>query len=108
MTNRPKAKGTGGETELRKKLEELGVPTRRTSAGCRWDLEKVSTSPLETDTLEVLATRPDHGRWLVTLSLEDFASLYLGDYYPTLHIESKRYARFAHHTLFENEIGRPA
>ena len=100
MTNPPKKKGTAGETELKRILEHYGVMVRRTPPGTAWDLERDAPSdgPYILP-IDALATRPDKGEWLVTLRLQDYAELVRDDPAP-LRIESKRYARFALHTIF--------
>lgn len=118
MSNPSKQKGTDGETELKDKLAELGLRFVRTPAGYPFDLTNANPYRLELDPLEVLATRPDRGHWLMTMSLEHFAELLSGQ--PTAethedepyagagkwetHIEVKRYKRFALHSLFEEEF----
>jgi hypothetical protein len=104
MANPPRKKGTQFETEVRL---ALGYPNlRRTAPGTKWDLEEVGSSPVE-----ILATRPDRGKKLVSLRLEDFAALYdsyclLSGERPGLRIECKRFARFAHHQIFTEKFGQ--
>jgi len=103
VSNPPKQKGTGAETELKDKIDMLGLV--RTPPGTKWDLEFRGNPDMEP--LELLATRPDRGEWLITLRLED--SLYIlgfGPPYTPLHIEVKRYKRFAHHKIFEDKFGK--
>ena len=102
-TSRSKAKGTSGEREVKK---ALGWPElRRTAASCAWDLEILGESPVE-----VLATRPDNGRWLVTMTLGDFGALW--DCYnkskptPGLRVECKRHRAFAVHSIYEDTYPR--
>ena len=104
MTNKPKAKGTGGETELRRALEEQGIDVRRTPAATVWDLERDGALP----PVEILATRPDRGQWLVTMNLWDFARIFRRKFPENilaLRVEVKRYKRFSLHTLFEGKFG---
>jgi len=77
----------------------LGWPElRRCAASCEWDLEILGENPVE-----VLVTRPDFGRNLVTMRLDDFAALWEAQTKkPGLRIECKRYAKMAHHTIFED------
>jgi len=98
MSNPPKQKGTGGETELLKLLAERGVHVVRNPAGARTDLSRPGLLPIK-----ALATRPDYGEWLLTVNLDDFCEL-VGGVWP-LEIECKRWKRFAHHTLFKEELG---
>lgn len=106
--NKPKAKGTGGETELRKLLAKLGLYFHRTPASSAYDLDRGN----KPEGHEVLATRPDHGRWLITMTVEDWAALVLAAdaLYDIkdlpVHIEVKRYRKFAHHTIYESKFGR--
>lgn len=108
MANPSKQKGTGAETELKGKLGELGIEVHRTAASSTYDLDRGN----QPEGHEVLATRPDHGRWLVTVTLEDWAALIRaadGHYQLSepgaIHIEVKRYSRFALHTIFEKKFG---
>ena len=109
MANPPKAKGTGAETELKRRLAEYGIEVQRTAASSTYDLDRGAGD----EGLEILATRPDRGEWLVTLRLHDLATLInIADANPLtsagvlpLHIEVNRYARFALHTIFKNKFG---
>lgn len=116
MTNPPKKKGTGGETELLRLLAAQGITFLRTPASTPYDLEHFGTSFDPNDKpmlIEALATRPDRGQWLVTVDLPTFAILLNGlmhalaamDEEPDVHIEVKRYARFSLHTIFEGKFG---
>jgi len=114
MSNPSKAKGTGGETELLRLLDDEGLKFVRMPASADYDLTNATPNRLELEPLEVLATRPDRGQWLVTMRAKDFAALlgFTEDMsYPVpgpweTHIEVKRYARFSLHTIFENKFGR--
>jgi hypothetical protein len=44
---------------------------------------------------------------LVTLRASDFEDLLWGGS-PSLNVEVKRYARFAHHSIFEKKFGKKA
>lgn len=99
MANPPKKKGTAGETELLRVLSLPGLV--RTPPTTSYDLARPGLAP----PIEVLATRPDHGEWLMTMRMEDFLHL-LGDDECELHIEVKRYARFALHTIWNSKFGR--
>ena len=106
MANPSKAKGTGGETELRLLLADVMPRLVRTPASSIVDLSQPGTSENE-HSVELLATRPDRGRWLVTMSLEDLKRLWeLADPHDSVLIEVKRYARFAHHAIFERKFPR--
>jgi len=99
MANPRKAKGTGGETELVRALELEGLV--RTPPGTLWDLELPGLTPA----LNVLATRPDRGQWLLTVDLPTFQHL-VGEDACGLRIEVKRYKRFSLHSIFESKFGR--
>ncbi len=71
-----KKKGTAGETELLAELLELLPHLRRTPPGSKWDLEHQGDEGAVV--FDILATRPDRGRWLVTMSLDSFRDL-VGD-----------------------------
>jgi hypothetical protein len=108
MANPSKAKGTGAETELRLELLGRGIVVVRNPAGDPIDLDRPGP-----EAFDILATRPDRGEWLLSMGLDDFARL-MKTYDATgeevslpdsgLHIEVKRYARFAHHTIFESKF----
>lgn len=116
MTNPPKKKGTAGETELRSLIVafivaayryiDAGTAERaveRMPASAGYDLRVLGA---DGHRVEVLATRPDRGQWLVTLRLQDFLDLWnAGQYPPDLHIEVKRYARMIWHTIFTGKFG---
>lgn len=105
MTTPSKKKGTGGETELVRLLNKRGLKFRRTPASHSYDL--VQEGSFATTPIEALATRPDHGEWLVTMRLDDFSFLLLGQ--PRLletHVEVKRYARFSLHSIFAGKFPR--
>lgn len=120
MANPPKQKGTGGETELKKLMECYWLGLERMPASAAYDLQSIPTeftpemSRVQRPT-EVLATRPDRGQWLITMTLPEFMEL-LGDgvdngagvktRVPALHVEVKRYKRFSLHTIFEGKFGR--
>jgi Holliday junction resolvase len=99
MVNPPRKKGTGYETELVNAFEAEGYVARRMEAGHRFDIEVLGP---RLDPINVLATRPDRGRTLVTVSLEDLFRLIPMN---SLHVEAKRYKRFALHTLYEEKFG---
>lgn len=109
MANPSKKKGTGGETELRDILELSGLGFVRTSPTMPYDLTNADPARLELEPLEVLATRPDRGEWLITMRVKDFAFLLtltggITSVWET-HIEVKRYARFALHNIFTKKFG---
>jgi len=103
MTNKPKAKGTAGETELLRLLDIHGLV--RTPASSPVDLARPGWDPA----IEVLATRPDHGQWLFMVDVPTFRwlvdSLDAHGFEHKLNIEVKRYKKFAHHTLYEGKFG---
>lgn len=105
MANPPKKKGTGGETELLRLLENHHPGITRTQPGELYDLR----APGELPPFQILATRPDRGQWLITMSLDDYLSLTPANthgYRRQVHIEVKRYARFSLHTIFEKKFGK--
>lgn len=113
MTNPPKQKGTSGETELLRLFHNVGgwvfEGTVRAPASAGVDLILPQESGFPSTPLEVLATRPDRGRWLVTMNVFDFIDLFTAaDLYVErpLHVEVKRYKRFSLHTIFEGKFGR--
>ncbi len=102
-----KDKGTGGERELQRLLETW-LPHRawrRTAPTSDWDIETADSFPGQTGhIIRVLATRPDHGVWLLSTRLEAFAE---GDVnVDPIWVEVKRHKAFAHHTIFEDKFGR--
>lgn len=100
-----KQKGTGGETELLRMMETVGFVVRRTTPGERYDLDvTVGRWPIFERAVEVLATRPDHGRWLVTVDLPDFMDMLMHSGLGA-HIEVKRYKRFSLHAIYEGKFG---
>lgn len=107
MANPPRQKGTGGETELLRILAGYGLTFARTAASSPYDLTNARPDVLEVDPLEVLATRPDRGQWLVTMRVSHFADLlsYLRQGSWETHIEVKRYKRFSLHSTFEKKFG---
>jgi Holliday junction resolvase len=103
MANPPRKKGTAGETELVRLLDAHGLRVRRTPASSTFDLiREGALDPYPV--VEALATRPDRGRWLVTLRAEEFARL-LANSIVEVHVEVKRYKRFSLHSLFERKFG---
>lgn len=112
MANPSRQKGTAGETELLRLLAEHGLTFTRTPASSPYDLTNATPSRIELEPLEVLATRPDRGQWLVTVRLDQLAWLlrYVasssGSVVPwETHIEVKRYKKFSLHSIFESKFG---
>lgn len=107
MANPPKQKGTGGEREVKVEAEARGFTVDRMPPSSNFDL-RVHPHPLAPASaghLDGLATRPDHGRWLVTIPLGTLLELMEVSGYRG-HIEVKRYKRFSLHTIFEGKFGR--
>lgn len=107
MTNPPRKKGTAEETAIVIEWNDYfddGPYARRTPAGSRYDIHVDGWLP----PVEVLSTRADRGERLITLRFSDFMALVDGhvDPRPEIYIESKRYARFALHTIFFAKFGR--
>ena len=102
MANPPKKKGTGGETELLRLLAKLpGSTLVRTPASSNVDLARPGGEPV----INVLATRPDRGEWLITMDLETFKTLVWAWERSALRVEVKRYARFALHAIWQKKFG---
>lgn len=117
MSNPSKQKGTGGETELLRLLQDgpYGSAFRglvRAPASAEVDLLQPGDNDMEA-TFNALATRPDRGEWLITMRVRDFERLMMSELFdgkgdlPGLAIEVKRYARFSLHTIFAGKFGRP-
>lgn len=106
MANPPKKKGTAYETEIARVFDANGFRAERRDQGSRFDVT-VFPSDVPYQVMDVLATRPDRGKTLVSLDLEDFLDLFVGTLNSIeLHVECKRYARFAHHAIYESKFGR--
>ena len=105
MANPSKQKGTAEETAIVGTwlLKHPGVAVYRTSPGMPYDVVVSGDDPIWQ--IDVLSTRPDRGTRLYTLRESDFMDLWALSQ-PEVHIESKRYARFALHTIFEGKFGR--
>lgn len=106
--NKPRRKGTAGETEFVNAAFAHGVVFERMPASSTFDLRRVVKHTEAAELIEpinALATRPDRGRWLVTMTAEDF--WYLLKAFPNRRsrVEVKRFKGFAHHTLFEEKFG---
>lgn len=105
MSNPPRQKGTQGETELLRLLNEKGFKFVRRPAGARTDLRHEATTKWDgAPILTLLATRPDRGNWLFTIDLETFCAVFAPEV-DNIEIEVKRRKKFAHHSLFEKELG---
>jgi hypothetical protein len=105
MVKRPKDKGTAEETAIVNdwNFHFEGEIARRMPAGALYDVF-VDGQP---GGIDVLATRADRGERLVTLRHSDFMRLWERAYRrPCLYIESKRYAKFALHTIFFSKFGK--
>jgi hypothetical protein len=100
VSNPSKQKGTHGESELVGYFQAAGFPAIRTSPGMKHDITIVGDREKP---LEVLATRPDRGQWLMTMRLEDFNNLYRLSLRQA-HVECKRYKKFSHHSIFEDKF----
>lgn len=109
MSTPSKKKGTGGETELLRFLNLYnGFKLVRNPASSITDLSQTGDKGRY---LRLLATRPDRGRWLVTMDAVDFAELVawvssLTSSRFMMDIEVKRYKKFSLHTIFEKKFGR--
>ena len=105
MANPPKQKGTGYETEIERAGILAGFTARRVEPGLPWDVELDAKPSMAGHRINALATRPDYGRTLVTITLPDFLDV-LGYRGYGARIECKRYRRFALHTIFEGKFSR--
>lgn len=104
MSNPPKKKGTGYETELVRFFDGEVFTACRLENGSRHDI-KVRSIGVEDDRIvEALATRPDRGHTLVSVRLEDFFDLLEDAGWAGANIEAKRWARFAHHEIFRKKF----
>ena len=102
MSNPPKQKGTAFEREVLLAAEASGLKVRRTPAGWPWDLEVEGSTG---HVIEALVTRPDRGKALATVRLDDLFHV-LREHGDPANIECKRYARFVIHTIF-NDTFKP-
>ena len=115
MSNPSKQKGTKFETKIVNDLNDHfggatvgGVYAKRMPAGSRYDIYNVRpTNPGYTPT-DILVAKADYGPPLVTLRWSDFLSLWglaMGEAYDgPLHIEAKRLAKIALHSIFEEKF----
>jgi len=105
MSNPPKKKGTGGETELRRNLEAALPGLTRTPPTSTVDLWRPGRDGGRV--FNLLGTRPDRGQWLITMSLDTFRELADGgvEIEDDVYIEVKRYSRFALHRIWEKKFG---
>ena len=114
MANPPKKKGTTEESAFVKDWNTYfgGYihKARRMPASSVYDIEVDGFEYGDRPAIDVLATRADRGERLVTLRFTDFLNLYGGYDHeiepPVLHVEVKRYARFATNTIFEKKFGK--
>ncbi len=102
MSNPSKQKGTKFETWCANMALDRGLTAKREPAGARFDITiKGSTGR----TIEALVTRPDYGQALATIPYRDFLHLLMahGD---GAHVECKRLAKVALHSIYEDKFGR--
>lgn len=114
--SKQRQKGTREETAIVNEWNDyFGVShhARRMPAGSRYDVHVDGFSDPEiAPPVDVLVTRADKGERLATLRFKDLMTLWseanTGGYElaPELHMESKRYARFALHTIFFTKFGK--
>ena len=102
--NKPRRKGTDGETQLMRLLNAYGFEFYRREAGAQRDLRQKG----EGKAIDVLAIRPDRGPWLLTLDVETFAAL-LSEAEETfgkitVDIEVKRRAVSVLHSIWAKEM----
>jgi hypothetical protein len=101
--SKSRQKGTGGEREVLKLVQGVRPNARRTPPGSQFDIESQGTGILSP--IKVLATRPDRGRWLAVIDLEQFLEVLELDTLRPLLVECKRRKTYSHHTMFETETG---
>ena len=101
MATRSKAKGTGGERELLRLLNDKGFRLRRREAGAEADLFQDGEHP-DSAHLKVLAVRPDRGRWLFTVDLDSFLEFAATS--DALDVEVKRPARSWIHSVWRHKF----
>lgn len=102
MSNPSKKKGTGFETDIVNRGLDYGLDIFRKEAGNRYDIEVRGSTGR---TIEALVARADRGKALVTIRLDDFFHI-LQEHGDNAHIEAKRLARVALHSIFEEKFGR--
>lgn len=98
---RPKDKGTRFETEVVNRGKDFGLDIYRTPASSRYDIEVRGGTGR---TIEALVTRPNYGQALATTRLADLFHL-LSEHGDAAHIECKRLAKVAVHSIFEDKFG---
>ncbi len=101
MANPPKQKGTAGETEFVRVLQAHGIKADRVKNGQSYDVFAEG----KPGSIQALATRPDRGRWLVSVPADEFCELLrLSGRSST--IEVKRWRKFVHHTIWQGKFGK--
>lgn len=100
-----KQKGTGGEREVKRAAEAAGFTVDRMPPSSIFDLRLHGKPSMAGRAVNALATRPDNGQWLVSIPLDEFLDL-LGYRGYGAHVEVKRYARFALHTIYQSKFGK--
>ena len=103
MANPSKQKGTKFETDIVNRGKDYGLDIRRMPASARYDIFVRSGTGR---TIEALVTRPDYGKALATIRLDDLFHLLVahGD---GAHIEAKRLAKVAIHSIFDDKFREP-
>jgi hypothetical protein len=97
---RPKDKGTRFETWTENQALDHGLDAKREDAGNRWDITVRGSTG---HTIEALVTRPNYGQAMATIRLHDFFHL-LAAHGDSAHIECKRLAKVAVHSIFEDKF----
>ena len=101
MTNPSKAKGTRFETWVVNTLvNDYGLDAFRKEAAHRYDIEVRGNTGR---TIDTLVTRPDYGQPLAIIRFRDFAHI-LQEHGDNAHIEAKRLAKVAIHSIFEDKF----
>jgi hypothetical protein len=116
VANPSKQKGTKFETQIVNDLNTTfgsqvvgGVFAKRTPASSRYDIENVRPTNPGYPATDILVAKADYGPRLVTMQWHDFTMLWgvaMGESYDgPLHIEAKRLAKIALHSIFEEKFG---
>jgi hypothetical protein len=102
VLKRPKDKGTAFETWVVNRGKDRGLDIYRTPASSRYDIEVRGNTGR---TIDALVTRPDYGHALATIRLDDLLHM-LQEHGDGAHIECKRLAKVALHSIFEDKFSR--
>lgn len=101
MSNPPKQKGTGFETERERRWQALGLRSRKMPNGSHYDVHVEGREGL---VVEALTMRPDRKQAYTLIRTSDFEDLVVLTG-ATVHEECKRPARLSISTTFEKKFG---